>query len=1060
MKKYASASIIATILLGSMSSILLTHVNATMSIAVGVTLANGMSYNLDNYGMVYLFNSTWGKTSSIVKGNASFFVDLGNYRYELYSAGAKVGNGSLQITSDKSYYEATADADFSFLHKLSRLYILNLQGSGAYSGAYIKLYRWCQQTNAYVLVGVDPNKTGPTNTYIKTDASGIANYTYQLRPSGYYKIEVCDSSTATSPIYTTNASLMDPTLGDIFLVHPKSIGIAATHSIPLNPIQVSPWWIKNNSVIFSDTMFASQGASMFYKANLVSSSGEIELEGAAGSDFDIYLLDQKGMVLAKSESTTYPYTISYQLNSLSNPYYIEVKNSKKITTRPEDNIFRLNITGKPDFNLEVTYASTWPWDQSLWYSGQSISYQVSVTSFCGFNVNVSLSLAGLPTDFLYNFYPQSLVPNSTSLLRITAPMIASDSNYQLIINGTGSGRKHSAYANLVVNFWIFSYYLPTQTQKMNSSTTRVTYGYFANFTYGGNAVNYWYPTGLWSVLTSFLSIGRVQYGASINVTVTLPIDVTIRSNSTYVRPGANVELNATMTAPKNQAQIKIGAYLYCEIIDTSNNTWMSCRWRYSGYPFPNINPSNFTAPLGTFRKELPIRVPLPGIGIPLIGSVNLALRFVPWLNITGMLFSKISSDKFAAVVSPSSGDLTWAKDNVTETVILHVSEELDEDRSLTLLLSPLEYSLTAVLGLDIALDLEVDFLLHLIQGTIPLITYSLPYTFTFPFATLATTIPVNSTAAKIDAVPPSVSSINLSNANPNPSDAVTLSCAVSDKTSGVKTVSLHYSTDDGKSWNSATMLSHSPEFTATIPPQVGGSIVQYYVTAEDIVGNVYRSAASQYVVKLFTTISPNALSLIQKRTSALAAVLRDERGTPLSGAAVVFYCLENGVWRTIGSVLTDANGNASISFTPIIAGESQIKIMYSGSLTYVESSSVSSVSIIPVYDLTINVKDLFGFGLSGTSIKLLENGRAVDSGVTDSEGSLTFTDVPEGQYQIEANFMGQTHVRSISLNESTTQFITIAISLFVIGAIVVPLGVVIAVAFWVTKKRRKITVKK
>lgn len=1044
LKKYASASILTIVLLSSISSLLVLNVDATLNITIGVKLANGLSYNFDNYGMVYLFNSTWGDTALIIDGNATFYVKPGDYGYDIYSAGAMVGAGSLNITSDKNYYEVTADSDFSFLHKLSTFYVLDSQGSHPYAGAYVKLYRWFSQADSYVLVGVDPNKTGKENTYIKTDSYGIANYTYQLRPSGYYKIEVYNSPTATSPVYVTNASLMDPTLGDIFLIHPKSIGIAPTHSIPLDAIQISTRWARNNSIIFSDTMFASQENSVFYKANLVSSSGEIELEGAVGSNFDLYLLDQKGVVLAKSESIAYPDTLSYQFNNLSSPYYIEVKNSKNITTRPEDNVFRLNITGKPDFNLAV-----WPWDHSLWHSGQSISYDVTVTSFCGFNDSVSFNLSGLPTDFSYNFNPQSLIPNASSTLTITAPSIAPDETYLLTINGTGGGKTHLAYANLTVNFWIFSYYLPTRTQKINSTTTRVIYGYFANFTYGGNAVNHWYPTGFWSFLKNLPivgGIGEIKYGAGINVTVILPIDVIIISNSTYVRPGAEVDMNITISAPENQAQIKVGAYLYAEVIDIrSNETWHGCYWRYAGYPFS----LNFTTPLGAFYKSFPIPLTLFDIYV-----LRLVANIIPWVNITGTAFSPIEVDELAQIVSPQSNSLIWNKSGEMKQVILHVSESVTDDEPLILRLTQLTYRISATFGLDFSLTLNAISILP----DIPLFHWPL-LSFNFPFATIVATIPIESIAAEIDALPPNVSSINLSNPHPDPGDVVTISCTVSDKTSGVKNVSLHYSTNNGKFWSLVSMLSHSTEFTATIPPQTGGSSVQYYIRAEDIVGNVYQSVVSQYGVKLFTTISPGTLSAIQKKTSTFKATLKDEKGNPVIGANLTFYCYENGVWKTVGYVLTDANGNASISYIPATAGELQIKIVYLGGEMYVESSSVSNVFVIPVYDLTINVKDLFGLGLSGTGIRLLENGRLVESGVTDAGGSLTFRDVPKGQYQIKATFMGQTVVRSISLNESTTQFITIALSLFVIGATAVPLGVIITVAFWVIKKRRKSAVK-
>jgi len=545
-------------------------------------------------------------------------------------------------------------------------------------------------------------------------------------------------------------------------------------------------------------------------------------------------------------------------------------------------------------------------------------------------------------------------------------------------------------------------------------------------------------------------VGEIRYGAGINVTVTLPIDATIVSNSTYVQPGANVELNATVTAPTNQAQIKIGAYIYCEIVDSrSNTTWLVpltsiyAYWHYADYPLSY----NFTTPLGTFYKQFPIPIPLYDIGI-----AELIAQLTPWVKIMGNVSSLIEAD-LARIISPSSGVLKWNDDGETEKVVVQVSDSVSEDKELTVQLSQLIYSVTATVGLDFSLRVNALSLFDLTLFSWPLLSYS------FPFATLMATVPIESIAAEIDASPPNVSSINLLNHHPEPGDTVTISSAVSDKTSGLKNVFLCYSTNDNEFWTSVSMHSHSSEFTANIPPQAGGSVVQYYVTAEDMVGNVYQSAISQYSVKLYTTLSPRTFSLIQKRMSTLTATLKDEKGGTISGATLDFYYYDNGVWKTIGSVATDANGNGSVFYTPITAGESQIKIVYLGSSMYVESDSVSSFTIIPVYDLSINVKDLFGLAISGTNIRLLENSRLVESGVTDVEGTLTFKDVPKGQYQIEVASFGQSVVRSVFLDRPITESIAIALSLFVIGAMVASLSITIAVAFWVRKKRRKSTVK-
>ena len=100
-----------------------------------------------------------------------------------------------------------------------------------------------------------------------------------------------------------------------------------------------------------------------------------------------------------------------------------------------------------------------------------------------------------------------------------------------------------------------------------------------------------------------------------------------------------------------------------------------------------------------------------------------------------------------------------------------------------------------------------------------------------------------------DYTPPSISNIICSPQKPQPNDAVTVSANVIDTESGVKAVTLLYTTGGG-TWTSLPMsLSTESNYTATIPKQSEGTIVEFKVKTEDNVGNTIESAVGSYTVK-------------------------------------------------------------------------------------------------------------------------------------------------------------------------------------------------------------------
>ena len=102
----------------------------------------------------------------------------------------------------------------------------------------------------------------------------------------------------------------------------------------------------------------------------------------------------------------------------------------------------------------------------------------------------------------------------------------------------------------------------------------------------------------------------------------------------------------------------------------------------------------------------------------------------------------------------------------------------------------------------------------------------------------------------IDRTPPVISNIARNPQQPQPADAVTVSANVTDPDSGVKTVTLRYSKDGGTTWLDVPMsVSTGTTYTANIPAQPDGTVVQYKIKAADNAGFSGESAVASYTSK-------------------------------------------------------------------------------------------------------------------------------------------------------------------------------------------------------------------
>lgn len=108
---------------------------------------------------------------------------------------------------------------------------------------------------------------------------------------------------------------------------------------------------------------------------------------------------------------------------------------------------------------------------------------------------------------------------------------------------------------------------------------------------------------------------------------------------------------------------------------------------------------------------------------------------------------------------------------------------------------------------------------------------------------------------RFDNEPPAISDVSSSPTTPRPGDNVTVSASVTDDVSGLKSVTLLYSTDGGSTWSSVIMTKFIildggiEKYMAEIPKQGSGTTVQFKVSAEDNVSFSAESTVASYTVK-------------------------------------------------------------------------------------------------------------------------------------------------------------------------------------------------------------------
>ena len=184
-------------------------------------------------------------------------------------------------------------------------------------------------------------------------------------------------------------------------------------------------------------------------------------------------------------------------------------------------------------------------------------------------------------------------------------------------------------------------------------------------------------------------------------------------------------------------------------------------------------------------------------------------------------------------------------------------------------------------------------------------------------------------------------------------------CSIDDD-SEINQVDLRYSVDGGKTWSVAPFTSKADMYNGTIPGQNGGTVIDYYWEATDIMGNTAELSGRVGV----RTSSDLSISIDKpKILGGEVVTLTGELSQP--GKVKVKYTLGDKV--TAFDLTSDAAGSFTHVFMPNKLGSWTVEAVFAGDLSYrpaVSNKETFRVERKPT-SLTLNLSaDEIGLGSS------------------------------------------------------------------------------------------------
>ncbi len=274
---------------------------------------------------------------------------------------------------------------------------------------------------------------------------------------------------------------LGPGMDEQLVPSPPSLSIFTSQSTPLGNYLITLTGSALGVVRHTSAVLVVQAEPSPFDFSLSSSPTQQSITPGASTTYSIAvgLVSGASQNVALTVSSPPPSGVSTSLNPISGTPSFNSILSISTTSSIAPGQYAITITGSagaithtttitltiaqpPDFRIDVS-----PPSQTL-IQGQTTSYSVQVSGLNGFNSQVSLTLAGLPSGVGGVFSVPSSTPDFSSTLSLTIPTNAPTGSFTLTITGSGGGITRVANVILAVN--------PSQIQSTTSQSGPVSTG--------------------------------------------------------------------------------------------------------------------------------------------------------------------------------------------------------------------------------------------------------------------------------------------------------------------------------------------------------------------------------------------------------------------------------------------------------------------------------------------------------------------------------------------------------------------------------------------------------
>jgi hypothetical protein len=264
--------------------------------------------------------------------------------------------------------------------------------------------------------------------------------------------------------------------------------------------------------------------------------------------------------------------------------------------------------------------------------GESVSYQLYISAVDP-DPPVTLNVSGLPAGVTSLFAHNSVSPNGTTTLTLTAPALTQSGTYALEINAARGNMTHTASITLII--------AELKGQVVQTRTDTITFS--------------WSKTLEQSRRFSVGSV-NVVVSARFAVSLNMPLLVKATSNESFTGAGSTTWIAVSMSS--GSAQITADLYAEASVGSTSESNTQT--WTQS-----------FTTPLGVSSEITFPRIQIPAIDAG-IGQVTLDLT--PKVSLVGSVRANFTASGPCTI---SKKSMEW-KTSGAEGVILTALNEKEE----------------------------------------------------------------------------------------------------------------------------------------------------------------------------------------------------------------------------------------------------------------------------------------------------------------------------------------------------------------------------------------------